>query len=65
MACLCLTPVKPNLPIKSFFPKFSKDELAVLSFQKEYTVNATERILASVLPKLKKKIPPTNTKKVS
>lgn len=45
MICLSSTLVKPELLIKSFFsfPKFSKAELAVLRFQREYTVNVTEK----------------------
>lgn len=54
--CLSSTLVKPELLIKSFFSssKFSKAELAVLRFQRECTVNVTEKKKGSMLPKLKK-----------
>lgn len=63
MICLSSTLVKPELLIKSFFsfPKFSKAELAVLRFQREYTVNVTEK-KGQCATKIKKKTP-ANTKK--
>lgn len=58
MICLSSTVVKPELLIKNFFTslKFSKAELAVLRFQREYTVDVTEKKKkkGNVLPKLKK-----------
>lgn len=56
MTCLSLGLVKPKLLIKSFFcsPILRKAELVVLRFQREYTVNVTERTLGILLPPQKK-----------
>lgn len=65
MICLSSTLVKPELLIKSFFssPKFSKAELAVLRFQREYTVNVTgKKKNKRQQPALKIKKTPTQKK---
>lgn len=57
MICLSSTVVKPELLIKNFFTslKFSKAELAVLRFQREYTVDVTEKKKKrQCAPKIKK-----------